>query len=359
MPDALTSFPSLKQQKELKITITDEPSYESWNLVLDNLPYGNLEQTYEYGEAEKRVMPGKEAVRLLALENDRPVGLIQGLYEKKRGYGRELTVGGPCGYSPVTTLGDEKEETLRHLLKSLEDYTIKNRIIEGFLYWPQRWGFSSIFDDLNYHAEYSFNTYTVPLTKSKSDLWARIHTNKRKNVKKAERAGITVEISESQEDWKSFVGLLKNTSSRAGFDPRLSEVEELRREFRRKGSAKMFIARSNGEPVAGNFVITHRDTAYSYAAASNDCAWAVRPNDLAHWKAMEWACEHGYSRYNMGAFPDPQPSEGTPLWGLWRWKREWRGELEKVSVYSKVYFPRLRMLMDTARRVLRNIPGHV
>jgi lipid II:glycine glycyltransferase (peptidoglycan interpeptide bridge formation enzyme) len=322
---------------------------------LDTLEFGDLEQTQEYGEAKKRAYPGSEVVRLLALEKECPVGLIQGLYQRRLGYGRDLVVGGPCGCSPVTMLEDRKEEVIRFLLEGLEDFAVKNRIIEAYVHWPRQWGFSYIFDDLKYEVRHSFNVYTVSLKGSPRDLWNRIHSNKRRNVKKAELAGVTVEDSESEHDFESLLGMLKASSLRADFDPRVSEVEELWKEFSSKGSARVFLAKWNGHEVAGTLIVAHGDTAYARTAGSFKDAWEVRPNDILHWKSMEWACEHGYSWYHMGAVPEPEPSEGSPLWGLWRWKREWRGMLQGISVYSKVYFPTVRRVMDATRRARHTI----
>ena len=57
---------------------------------------------------------------------------------------------------------------------------------------------------------------------------------------------------------------------------------------------------------------------------------------------MEWACKNGLSYYHMGYVSEPPPTEGSDGWGLWRWKREWNGVLEKVFVYHKVLMPRFR-----------------
>lgn len=347
--------PSTPVQQESTLAIAGMPSLESWNRVLDSLTCGNLEETYEYGEAKRRAYPGTDVVRLLALEEGRPVGLIQGLYERRFGYGRHLSVGGPYGCSPITILEDRKEEVTRFLLKGLEGFATKNRIIEGDVHWPQRWGLSSVFGGLKYQVSHSFNVYSVPLKGSRNDLWDRIHPNKRKNVKKAERAGVIVGNSQNEQDFRSFLGMLKASSLRAGFDPRLSEVEELWREFGPKDSARVFLAKWDDEDVASVFIVTHGDTAYARAAGSIEDAWEVRPNDILHWKAMEWACEQGHSWYHMGAVPEPEPDEGSPMWGLWRWKREWRGILETISVYNKVYFPSLRKFMDSSRRAIHTI----
>ena len=349
-----------EHDKEATIDIVDMPSYESWKKILDSLALGNLEQTYEYGEVKKRTGSGSEIVRLLALADKRPLGLVQGLYQKRRGYGRFLTVGGTYGYSPLTLLEERKGQVIKSLLVGLENFAVTNRIVEASIHWPRKWGFSSIFENLKYDVTHSFNVYAVDLRGNSNTLWERIHPNKRKNIKKAERAGVTVKNSQSEDCFQSFLKMLKVSAMRADFDPQLSEVEELWKEFSPMGSARLFLADYNGRNIASVLVLTHGDTAYARASASFKDAWGVRPNDIIHWKAMEWASEQGYSRYHMGAVPEHELLEGSPLWGVWRWKKEWRGTLEGIDVYRKVFFPSFKKFMDTTRQTIRRISrlGH-
>ena len=356
MPEDSAIPSRLGRKRKSTIAVTSKPQYDRWNSLLDSLPHGNLDQTHEYGESMKRAHPGSELVRLLAFEKEPAVGVLQGLYQRKRGYGRNLKVGGSYGSAPVASFEDGKEEIIVSLLQALNGFAVRNRIVEGEIHWPQEWGFSSIFEDLKYEATSSYNVYVVPLNGPSSDLWSKMHPNKRRNVKKAELAGVRVECGRTAQDFQSFLGMLKAAALRANFDPRISEIEELWKEFSPKGSARIFLSKWKDRDVASTFIITHGDTAYARAAGSVEDAWEVRPNDIVHWKAMEWACEQGYSWYSMGGVEYPEPHEGCPGWGLWRWKREWRGILERILVYSKVYLPTLRKLMD-ASRIGRRIAG--
>jgi len=119
------------------------------------------------------------------------------------------------------------------------------------------------------------------------------------------------------------------------------------------GKVKLFLADLNGSTVAGVFIVIHGDIAYALATGSLEENWSVRPNDILHWKAMEWGCEEGLSKYHMGAVPEPVPEEGSPLWGLWRWKREWNGGLERILLYNKVYSPSIRRFFVTPYEMTR------
>ena len=65
-------------------TIIEAPPYDLWNSFLQSSKIGNLAQTFEYGETMRKAYPQIKVVRLLATENGKPVGLIQGHYEQGR-----------------------------------------------------------------------------------------------------------------------------------------------------------------------------------------------------------------------------------------------------------------------------------
>jgi len=338
-----------------KYRIVENPSYDLWSSVLNSSSNGNFEQTFEYGEILKIVYPQTRVVRLLAMDNGNPLGIIQGTYSKKLGFGRCVMVGGVHGNAPMTVLkGDEGASVTKDLLIELENYGVRNRIIEACLHWPSVWGMLNVFQDLGYESTAEFNVFTVDLRKSVDELWSSIVSNKRKNVRKAIKGGVEVVEGHSREDLFSFYKMLVCSGERAGFSPSpLKEFEAIWELYRPKELAKIFLAKWSGQDVAGVFIVIHGNTVYALASGSLNEAWSARPNDLLHWKAMEWACERGFSHYNMGLVPQPIPTEGSYMWGLWRWKREWNGTLEKVNVFSKVYLPKVKRLIVPAYEYMK------
>lgn len=335
------------------ITIVDFPSRDLWKALLDTYAQGNLEQTIEYGEMKKMVYHGIDTIRLLALKEEHPVGLVQGYYKRKLGYGRFLTVGGVYGNGPLTTLkGKEGSTVVKMLLEGLERKATKSRIVEAYVTWPEVWGSSGVFSELGYRIIDEYNIYTVDLPSSSSDLWTRIASNKRKNIKRARTQRVKIKVGTSEKDFQSFLKMLKASAFRASFDPTLSEITGLWNLFGPRGFARIFLAEIQSRDVAGVFVLTQGETVYARAAGSYDWAWNARPNDLLHWEAMNWGLKNGFSKYHMGLVPHPLPTEGSSIWGLWRWKREWKGKLRKMQRYCKIYSPCLKKITKVANRLV-------
>ena len=331
----------------------DDPLKEDWDSLLLNFSSGNLHQSFEYGEVAKMCNPHTRVVRLLAVDGDRPVGLVQARYNRRFGFGEALEVGGLYGYGPVVADGEDKEKVSKELVATLEKWAIKERVLSGSIYRPEM---SSILENLGYVLTNSFNTYKVELSKSVEELWRSIAHNKRRNIKKAQEQGVEVIKGSSYDNLVSFYEMLEISAKRAGFIPHSFDFfHSCLKIFGADDKLKIFLASVNNQPVASVFVVVYSDTAYALAAGSRKEVWHVRPNDILHWKAMKWAYSKGLSYYHLGSVSEPLPTDGSPQWGLWRWKREWNGRLEKTFVYDKIYMPRFRKFLLIGARARRAI----
>jgi len=330
--------------------IDDNPSYEMWNDLLDEFGVGNLQQTFEYSEAAKEANPHTRTVRFLVEDGDTSVGLVQALYNKRFGLGDWLKVGGTYGYGPVISQ-KVREAVLVDLLKALEEYGAGNRVPEALVAWPAQWGLHEVFQERGYSLKEEFNVYKVGLGESSEDLFSRISRNKRKNIRKAQSSGLEVSERKNMKDLDAFYEMLAITGKRSDFiPPSYDYFKGFFNVFGPIDRARVFMAYWKGEPVAGVFVVSDRDTGYALGAGSLEEAWPVRPNDILHWEAMNWCRERGLSYYHMGYVSQPPPGDEN---GLWRWKKEWGGRLEGMHSYNKVYKPMLKRLVGAYEKAYK------
>jgi CelD/BcsL family acetyltransferase involved in cellulose biosynthesis len=328
-----------------KYRIIDSPSKADWESFLAEFVSGNLQQSFDYGEVVKASDSHTKVIRLLAMDGNRSVGLVQARYNRRFGFGDLVHVGGVYGHGPVTAEIEDKNHVLRELVLYLEKRATKQRVTEAVIH---RLGSDQLLEKLGYNLTKGFNVYKVELSKNAEDLWRNISHNKRRNIKKAQETGVEVIKSKSYDDLVSFYEMHALSGKRAGFAPHsFSYFNSFLKIFGVSDKASVFSATLDGKPVAGVFIIVQGDTAYALGAGSRDEVWHVRPNDILHWKAMEWACSERLSWYHMGLVSEPPPIENSAGWGLWRWKREWNGKLEKVCVYNKVYMRSFRKLVVT------------
>lgn len=332
--------------------IADNTSREKWESFLVESVSGNLQQSFDYGDVMKLFNKHSRIIRLSASDDEGVVGLVQAIFPSKRlGFGGSLYAGGVYGYGLATGLKGE-EQVLRDLLSSLEKSAVKNRVMEGFISRPE---IDRVLESMGYAISEVDNSYEVGLYDCAEELWKNIAHNKRRNIKKAREQYAEVVELKSHDALVSFYEMYKASSERVGFEAYpLDYFSSYLTVFGARDKVRIFLTVLNNRPVAGVFVVVHGGTAYALAAGSRKDVWQVRPNDLLHWKAMEWACGEGLSWYHMGHVCEPVPIENSSGWSLWRWKREWKGQLKKYYIYHKVYMPKLKRLVSTPSEKIYN-----
>ena len=151
-----------------------------------------------------------------------------------------------------------------------------------------------------------------------------------RNVRKAERVGLTLRRAETAEDLtESFYRLHLRTRRRLGvpvqprrfFDLLWRLVIAPREGF-------VLLAYRGKLPIAGAvFLTSGRTVVYKYGA-SEPSFWPLRPNNLIFWDAIRWSCENGFVAFDFGRSDfDNQ--------GLRDFKSGW-GAVEKPLIYATV-----------------------
>jgi CelD/BcsL family acetyltransferase involved in cellulose biosynthesis len=150
----------------------------------------------------------------------------------------------------------------------------------------------------------------------------------RRNIRKAERAGLALRRADKREDLtESFYRLHLRTRRRLGVpvQPRRF-FDFLWRRVIARGGGFVLLASSAGLPVAGAVFLTAARTIVYKFGASEPSSWALRPNNLIFWDAIRWSCENGFATFDFGRsdFDDQ---------GLRNFKNAW-GAVEEPLVYT-------------------------
>ena len=323
-------------------------SADSWESFLGGFPEGNFEQCFAYNEISKMAYPSTKSIRLAIKANGDLAGVVQGTYSRYFGFGMNLRVmRGPI----IDTTYEESPCLLESLINALEENGRKQRIIQLELLVPEKWKMRQLLSKLGYSPSGELNGYFINL-KDRDELWRGIAHNKRRNIKKAINEGVEIVQSKNYDDVLTFYSMLDASARRRGFMPYpLSWFDAVWKLYKPGRLSKVFLAHWKGKPVSGVFVVTHGKTVYALAAGSFKEGWKSRPNDLIHWKIMEWANQNGYSKYNMGLISEPLPTENSCAWGIWRWKKEWNGNLERIKIFSKFLLPRYKIVFKTKKLI--------
>jgi len=332
--------------------VFQDPSAELWNSFWESAYEGNFFQSYEYGEISKTASPKIKIARLAINLDGKPVGVVQGTYTSYFGLGMTLQV----IRGPVTSVGKKDNlQTVDYLLKELEDFCKRKRIVLLEIWVLGSWQLRDMLLRTGYFQVGEINDYVVDLGQGVQKLWASIHHNKRRNIKTAEREGVEIVQSRSREDLETFCMLHEASAKRDGFSAVPRSWFRAAWNIYKPESWRLFLANWQGKSIAGVFIVAHGKTVYAWRAGSLTEGLKVRPNELMHWKAMEWGCTNGYSKYNMGMVDEPTPTETSDKWGIWRWKREWNGSLERIEIFNKTVLPQYKPVLQATNILYETI----
>jgi lipid II:glycine glycyltransferase (peptidoglycan interpeptide bridge formation enzyme) len=169
-------------------------------------------------------------------------------------------------------------------------------------------------------------TWIVDLRGGRDAVWGGLRDRARGEIRKAERAGVTVRKADAPGDVDRYHSLHVETYRRTGATPHpLAYFERIWSNLVSAGRAVVFFAELDGEVVAARNFGTFKQAGLYWTGAASDRGLEVGAGALLQWHAMEWMLEHGFEWSETGeAFPGTLDSK---LRGLSLHKAGFGGEL--------------------------------
>jgi lipid II:glycine glycyltransferase (peptidoglycan interpeptide bridge formation enzyme) len=149
----------------------------------------------------------------------------------------------------------------------------------------------------------------------------------RRNVKKAEKAGVKV-VEGDGEDLATFHELYLETAARDGFTPRpLAYLRRMWEALRAEdpGRMRLYLASHDGETLAAATMLTVGEHVWYSYGASTARRREVQPSNALQWRMICDAHERGAAVYDLRGITDTL-QEDDPLIGLLRFKVGTGGE---------------------------------
>lgn len=170
--------------------------------------------------------------------------------------------------------------------------------------------------------------FQVPLAgRTESDLLAGFNQLWRRNIKKADKAGVSVELG-SAADLPAFHALYAETAARDGFTGRpLGYFQQMWSAMLAEDPdrIRLYLARHEGELVAATTLVQVGEHAwYSYGASSTDKR-DVRGSNAIQWRMMRDSAAAGATVYDLRGITDTIDA-GDPHFGLIQFKLGTGGE---------------------------------
>lgn len=177
---------------------------------------------------------------------------------------------------------------------------------------------------------------THRLTLLKPDiLWDSIDGQARRQIQKAERQGITVELSD---DIKALEETARALESRRGinYPPLQGFLGEVMSSIRERDNGRLLIARDPAGDAAASLLFTWEgELAYLFLGAVTEKHAPTGANSLITWEAIKWLAEH-------------QSVKQLDLYGsmptdVGQFKKRFNGEMVAAHDLTFISNPRLRL----------------
>jgi CelD/BcsL family acetyltransferase involved in cellulose biosynthesis len=159
----------------------------------------------------------------------------------------------------------------------------------------------------------------VDLSRLETDLWAGLPAEARSNVRRAQRGGLSVRVTQSLDDLRRYYDLhlhVRKYRFRLLAQP-WELFERLHAAFAPSDRLFLLLAERDGRCVAGDLMLVWRNTLYGKFAAAVDRT--LFPSDLMSWEAIRLARRLGLACLDWGASDHEQP-------GLVSFKRKYATE---------------------------------
>ena len=204
--------------------------------------------------------------------------------------------------------------------------------------------YGDLFTELGYERTNQF-THLLKTNGDVEPLWHAYNKRVRGAVRKAEKSGVTVTDTDSEEALSTFYDMYLMTVKRLGGTPK---PYALMQTLLQRKIAKLAIATYRGTIIAGLLYLHFNKTVTLWCEASVPAFLKYRPNNAIFHHIITRACREQYKWVDFGA----SPPENT---GLIAHKEQYRARRTDFASYTKVVSPLKRALWTKSEGALRQI----
>ncbi|MFQ5708461.1 MAG: FemAB family XrtA/PEP-CTERM system-associated protein [bacterium] len=177
----------------------------------------------------------------------------------------------------------------------------------------------------------SFVTLMLDLEAGPEEIWKSLSSRNRGKVRKAEKAGLQVEVGpEYLADFYSVLSL--NLKHLGTPDHPVAFYRAIMDEFGDR--ANLFVLKLNSEVVSAMFLFKFKNILAEPWVASLRKYNRIYVNNFLYWKAIEYACENGFEVFDFG--------RSTVAAGTFNFKVQWGAK--PVQLYYHYFLNRAKSI---------------
>ena len=194
---------------------------------------------------------------------------------------------------------DADADQLAALVTELERALVERRVVAGFTHLHPFAAERRLVSEPGADREIVW----VDATLDPERLWRESYTRScRKNVKRAEREGVTVRAATEESDIAAFHRIYEQTMDRAGaLESYRFPLERFLAIFRQMpASARFALAEHEGLVIAATLYLHDDEDVYSFLGGADHAHQRLRPTNAVVHETIEWARAEGKRRLILG-----------------------------------------------------------
>jgi lipid II:glycine glycyltransferase (peptidoglycan interpeptide bridge formation enzyme) len=186
-----------------------------------------------------------------------------------------------------------------------------------------------------------FYMHTLNLNGNEETVLKQFRTSTKRNIRKAQKSGVTTRISKAYSDVMIFYKLNCMTRKEHGLPPQpLLFFRKLFQHVIKNGMGFIVIAEANDRPIAGAVFLSYGNQAIYKYGASDKRYQGLRANNLVMWNAIKEFIGKGFHTFHFGR---TEPHHN----GLLQFKRGW-GTQESELYYYRYDLHQSRFVVNAA-----------
>jgi len=147
----------------------------------------------------------------------------------------------------------------------------------------------------------SFYTHTLALTVDNERLFSGCHSSIRRGIRRAEKSGVQITLSQSTQALKDFYRLHCITRKKHGIPPQpLSFFLNIGKHILSQNLGMIVSASHHGQSIASAIFFRYGNEAVYKFGASDPRFQDLRPNNLVMWTAIQQLAQTGILKLNFG-----------------------------------------------------------
>jgi lipid II:glycine glycyltransferase (peptidoglycan interpeptide bridge formation enzyme) len=286
--------------------------WNTWNEFVMRNPHGNIFHSPEMYQVFKRAKGITPA--LWAVTNE--TGAVQALLL----IAKLTVIGGPFRFmttrsvvygGPLCQEGEQGKAALTFLLKEYNRRAGSEVLFTEFRNVHDITELLPALNQTGYVFEDHLN-YLIDLTRTSEELWKNIRSNAQRNIRKAQKSGVTIEEAQTPADVNAAYAILQDVYHRIRVPlPDRSLFLESFNLLHPKNMMRILFASRNGVRIGVLTLLIYKGSMlYWYTGPLREYA-EYRPGDLMVWSALELGRNMGAHTFDFGGGGKPGEEYGV------------------------------------------------